>query len=118
MNPIDSLFAKLRAETRTAIIPFITAGDPNLAPTLQLVKALAHRGAALLEIGCPYSDPSADGSVIQASYTRALQNGVRLDEIFARLKYQGAGGRSQESGIRSQATATAESCPQTPELRP
>ena len=86
MNPIDSLFERLRAQGRKAFIPFITAGDPGLATTLALAKELARRGAALIEIGFPYSDPIADGSVIQASYTRALDNGVRVDDIFATFK--------------------------------
>jgi tryptophan synthase alpha chain len=86
MNPIDSLFQELRAQRRKAFIPFITAGDPNLAMTAALVRELARRGASLIEIGFPYSDPIADGSVIQASYTRALNNGLRLDDIFAAFK--------------------------------
>jgi tryptophan synthase alpha chain len=86
MNPIDSLFQQLRAQERKAFIPFITAGDPSLATTLALVTELARRGAALIEIGFPYSDPIADGSVIQASYTRALKSGTRVDDIFATFK--------------------------------
>ena len=86
MNPIDSLFQQLRAQKRKAFIPFISAGDPSLATTLALVNELTRRGAALIEIGFPYSDPIADGSVIQASYTRALANGVRVDDIFAAFK--------------------------------
>src|SRR5262245_28071574 len=82
MNPIDSLFRDWRARKRKAFLPFITAGDPNLATTVTLVHELARRGAALIEIGFPYSDPIADGSVIQASYTRALAGDVRMDAIF------------------------------------
>src|SRR5437763_1610336 len=83
MNPIDNLFQQLRSQKRKAFIPFITAGDPNLATTIALVNELTRRGAALIEIGFPYSDPIADGSVIQESYTRALKNGLRVDDIFA-----------------------------------
>jgi tryptophan synthase alpha chain len=86
MNPIDSLFHDLRAQKRKAFIPFITAGDPNLAVTARLVTELAHRGAAILEIGFPYSDPIADGSVIQASYTRALQNNLHIDDILGSFR--------------------------------
>jgi tryptophan synthase alpha chain len=86
MNPIDTLFQQLRAQKRKAFIPFITAGDPNLAASVGVVEELAKRGASLLEIGFPYSDPIADGSVIQASYTRALKGGVRVDDIFAAFK--------------------------------
>jgi tryptophan synthase alpha chain len=82
MNPIDALFQRLRAQGRKAFIPFLTAGDPDLATTLHLARMLADRGADLLEIGFPYSDPIADGPVIQASYTRALEHGVRVEDIF------------------------------------
>jgi tryptophan synthase alpha chain len=86
MNPIDVLFRKLRSQGRKAFIPFITAGDPDLGTTTRLVAELAGRGASLIEIGFPYSDPIADGPVIQASYTRALARGVRIDSIFACLR--------------------------------
>src|SRR2546421_7686445 len=81
-NPIDQLFARLKAERQKAFIPFITAGDPDLDATAKLVREVARRGASLIEIGFPYSDPIADGSVIQASYTRALAGGVTVDAIF------------------------------------
>src|ERR1043166_202396 len=86
MNPIDTLFRDLRAAGRKAFIPFVTAGDPDLGTTTRLVSELARRGASLIEIGFPYSDPIADGSVIQASYTRALNGGVKIDDIFAAAK--------------------------------
>jgi tryptophan synthase alpha chain len=82
MNPIDTLFGQLRSQGRKALIPFVTAGDPDLSATALLVRELAQRGASLIEIGFPYSDPIADGPVIQASYTRALDHGVRMDDIF------------------------------------
>jgi tryptophan synthase alpha chain len=86
MNPIDSLFARLRSQGRKAFIPFLTAGDPDLAATARLARTLAGHGAHLLEIGFPYSDPIADGPVIQASYTRALERGVRVEDIFAAVR--------------------------------
>lgn len=86
MNAIDALFQKLRAERRKAFMPFVTAGDPDLRTTSRLVGELSRRGASLIEIGFPYSDPIADGSVIQASYTRALDRGVRVDDIFAAVR--------------------------------
>ena len=82
MNPIDSLFQRLRSQKRKAFIPFVTAGDPDIDGTVSLARALAGAGASLLEIGFPYSDPIADGPVIQASYTRALERGLRLDDVF------------------------------------
>jgi tryptophan synthase alpha chain len=83
MNPIDTLFQRLRSEKRKAFIPFVTAGDPDVAATDQVVREVVSRGASLVEIGFPYSDPIADGSVIQASYTRALNNGLSIDDAFA-----------------------------------
>src|SRR5262245_13663614 len=86
MNAVDSLFQRLRSQKRKAFIPFVTAGDPDLETTTLLVRELCERGASLVEIGFPYSDPIADGSVIQASYTRALSHGLRLDDIFSCLR--------------------------------
>jgi tryptophan synthase alpha chain len=82
MNSIDRLFQELRRERRKAFIPFVTAGDPDVAGTVQLIQEMARRGAHIIEIGFPYSDPIADGPVIQASYTRALERGLRLDDVF------------------------------------
>jgi tryptophan synthase alpha chain len=86
MNAIDILFQKLRSQGRKAFIPFVTAGDPDLSGTRQVVDELVRRGASLVEIGFPYSDPIADGPVIQASYTRALSRGVQVDRIFACIR--------------------------------
>jgi tryptophan synthase alpha chain len=83
MNAIDALFETLRSEGRKAFIPFLTAGDPSTEATVSLARELAAAGATLIEIGFPYSDPIADGPVIQASYTRALANGLRIDDVFA-----------------------------------
>jgi tryptophan synthase alpha chain len=83
MNPIDAVFRQLRAAGKKAFIPFVSAGDPDLRTTVHLIDELSRRGSSLIEVGFPYSDPIADGSVIQASYTRALEHGVRVDDIFA-----------------------------------
>src|SRR5206468_7208695 len=82
MNRIDALFARLRRDGRPALMPFLTAGDPDLATTAALASEMIRRGADMIEIGIPYSDPIADGPVIAASYTRALRGGVRLSHIF------------------------------------
>jgi tryptophan synthase alpha chain len=82
LNSIDETFARLRRTGRTAFIPFVTAGDPDLATTAAVVDALARLGADLIEIGFPYSDPIADGPVIQASYTRALTAGIRVRDVL------------------------------------
>jgi len=85
-NPIDALFQRLRAQGRKAFLPFVTAGDPDLASTVRLGRALIRAGASLLEIGFPYSDPIADGPVIQAAYTRALARGLKMADIFAAVR--------------------------------
>lgn len=82
MSAIDQRFADLKKSGRKAFIPFITAGDPSLAMTARLLERLDRAGSAIGEVGIPYSDPIADGPVIQASYTRALRSGVKLDGIF------------------------------------
>jgi len=82
---IDQVFAALREQQRMAFIPFIAAGDPNLPGTKTLIETLAAGGADLIEIGFPYSDPIADGPVIQESYTRALQQKITVPQIFAAI---------------------------------
>jgi tryptophan synthase alpha chain len=86
MSAIDQLFQQLRSEGRKAFIPFVTAGDPDLEFTASVLKELSQRGCSLCEIGVPYSDPIADGPVIQASYTRALGHKVKLHEILTMVR--------------------------------
>ena len=86
MSKIDELFTQLRSEDRKALMPFITAGDPDLKFSAEVLKELVARGASMCEVGIPYSDPIADGPVIQASYTRALDSGVKLNGILDTLK--------------------------------
>ncbi|HEV3144036.1 MAG TPA: tryptophan synthase subunit alpha [Gemmataceae bacterium] len=81
-NPIDDLFRRLRLRREKAFIPFLAAGDPDIAATSRLIRELDSLGAHLIEIGFPFSDPIADGPVIQASYTRALDRGLKLDDVF------------------------------------
>ena len=82
MNRIDATFDKLRAAGRAALIPYFTAGDPSLAATVPLMRALTSAGADLIELGVPFSDPMADGPVIQRASERALANGVGLDDVL------------------------------------
>ncbi|CAN5550700.1 tryptophan synthase subunit alpha [soil metagenome] len=86
MNPIDAMFQRLRANQQKAFIPFLAAGDPDLAFTREALGVLATAGASLIEVGVPFSDPIADGPVIQASYTRALNRGFKLADLFAATK--------------------------------
>ncbi len=85
MPALDDHFARLRAAGRKAFIPFLTAGDPDLDFTCEAIRRLAQAGASVVEIGLPYSDPIADGPVIQASYTRALNAGIKVETILERL---------------------------------
>ncbi|GIW82110.1 MAG: tryptophan synthase alpha chain [Gemmatales bacterium] len=87
MNAIDARFDDLRRRGRKAFIPFVTAGDPDSDATKQFVASLVDHGADLIEVGFPYSDPIADGAVIQASYARALSHGLRIDDVFACISH-------------------------------
>lgn len=85
MSDIDRLFAELKKTNKQAFMPFITAGDPHLELTQRLLLALDKIGCDLIELGIPYSDPIADGPIIQESYGRALKAKVRLVDIFEML---------------------------------
>ncbi len=82
MISVSARFEELRARGQAALIPFITAGDPNLEATAKALRILDQNGADLIELGVPYSDPLADGPVIQAAATRALQNGTTLEKVL------------------------------------
>jgi tryptophan synthase alpha chain len=79
---IERKFAHLKSEGRKGFIPYITAGDPSLDTTVQLVLALEKAGADVIELGVPFSDPIADGPVIQRATERALKNGVTLHKVL------------------------------------
>jgi tryptophan synthase alpha chain len=82
MSRIAATFATLREQKRKALIPFFTAGDPDLATTVPLMHALAAAGADVIELGVPFSDPMADGPTIQRSSERALRNGTSLKHVL------------------------------------
>ena len=82
MNRIDGTFAKLRAAGRTALIPYVTVGDPSLAAMPALLDAIASAGADVIELGVPFSDPMADGPVIQRASERALAQHVGLHNVL------------------------------------
>ncbi len=82
MTRIDDSFARLRAKGHQAFIPYITAGDPDLQATYDVVLKLEEAGADLIELGVPFSDPIADGPVIQRATERALSNGTSLGQII------------------------------------
>jgi tryptophan synthase alpha chain len=85
-NRIDAAFAAARKENRAAFMPFFTAGDPDLAVTAALIEEAARRGADIVELGIPFSDPIADGPTIQASFVRALERKAGLLGIFEMVK--------------------------------
>ena len=85
MVSVSSCINALRDRGQCALIPFITAGDPDLATTAKALELLDRSGADLIELGVPYSDPLADGPVIQAAATRALQQGTRLEDVLKML---------------------------------
>jgi tryptophan synthase alpha chain len=83
---IDHAFARCREEDRAAFIPFIMGGDPNTQISQTLLDQLADAGADIIELGIPFSDPMADGPVIQAAGQRALQAGAALRTVLAQAK--------------------------------
>ena len=86
MNRIDATFARLAADGRKALIPYVTAGDPSLDATLAIMESLKAAGADVIELGVPFSDPMADGPVIQRASERALARGVTLARVLELVK--------------------------------
>lgn len=82
MTSVSQRFQTLKAQSQCALIPFITAGDPDLETTAEALRVLDQAGADLIELGVPYSDPLADGPTIQAAATRALGRGVKLEDVL------------------------------------
>lgn len=83
MTRIDGAFARARAEGRAAFVAYLTAGDPSAEATVGLARVLAHSGTDVLELGVPFSDPIADGPVLQRAASRALAAGTTLATVFA-----------------------------------
>lgn len=86
MSRIAATFAKLKSESRKALIPFVTAGFPYADVTPELMHAMVAGGADVIELGVPFSDPSADGPVIQKAGEKALANGVGLAEVLEMVR--------------------------------
>ncbi|GAB4841668.1 hypothetical protein Ancab_022390 [Ancistrocladus abbreviatus] len=83
---LSDTFNRLRQQNKVALIPYITAGDPDLNTTAEALKVLNSCGSDIIELGIPYSDPLADGPVIQAAATRALARGTNFDAIISMLR--------------------------------
>jgi tryptophan synthase alpha chain len=86
MGRIGTAFARLKKEKRKALVIFITAGDPDIQTTIKLVKAAHIAGADIVELGVPFSDPLADGPVIQASFHRAIRGGTNVTGAIEAVK--------------------------------
>lgn len=86
MSRIQTTFQRLQAQGRKALIPFITAGDPDPALTVPLMHALVAGGADIIELGVPFSDPMADGPTIQRASERALARGMSLRKVFEAVR--------------------------------
>jgi len=86
MSRIKNVFANLASQSRKALIPFITAGDPDPGLTVSLLHALVKGGADIIEVGVPFSDPMADGPTIQRASERALKHGVSLRQVLEMVK--------------------------------
>ena len=86
MKSVSEQFQALRDRQQCALIPFVTAGDPDLETTAAALRSLDRCGADMIELGVPYSDPLADGPVIQAAATRALQKGTTLNDVLELVK--------------------------------
>ncbi len=86
IDAIKDAFTKAKEEKRSAFIPFITAGDPNILISEELILALSDAGADIIELGVPFSDPVADGPTIQASSQRALKNGITPEDVLTLVR--------------------------------
>ena len=86
MSRIAATFQQLKAQGRKALIPFVTAGDPHPSATVSLMLAMAEAGADVIELGVPFSDPMADGPVIQRAGERALAKGISLRDVLAYVR--------------------------------
>ena len=82
LNRVDACFARLKKEKKKAFVAYLTAGDPSLEQTVELVLALEKSGVDILELGVPFSDPIADGIVIQLAFQRALDSGTTLSKVL------------------------------------
>jgi tryptophan synthase alpha chain len=86
MSRIDATFAALKAQGRTALIPYVTAGDPYADASVEIMLAMAQAGADVIELGVPFSDPMADGPVIQKASERALAKGIGLPQVLQMVR--------------------------------
>ena len=86
MSRIEGKFKELKEQNKKALITFVTAGDPTLEATIAIVKEMEKRGADIIELGIPYSDPIAEGPVIQLANARALKNNIKIKDVMNAVK--------------------------------
>jgi len=86
MNRIDQAFKRLKKEGKKAFIPYVTAGDPDMGTSKEIIKGLASAGADIIEIGIPFSDPLADGPTIQRAVERSLSAGCSVRKVMSMVK--------------------------------
>lgn len=86
MGRIEDKFSELKQQGKKALITFVTAGDPDLATTVKVVMEMERNGADIIELGIPYSDPIAEGPVIQAANARALRHAIKISDIMQCVK--------------------------------
>src|SRR5688572_8393592 len=86
MNQLEATFRKLKHDRARGFIPFVTAGDPNLEASLEIINELARVGSTVIELGVPFSDPMADGPTIQRSSQRGLEGGTTLVDVLRLAK--------------------------------
>jgi len=86
VSRLKACFAALKAENKTALVPFVTAGDPHPSVTVNLMHDMVDAGASVLELGIPFSDPMAEGPVIQLACERALKHNVSLTDVLGMVK--------------------------------
>jgi len=98
-NRIVATFRQLRDRGKRALLPFLTAGYPDLATTEALLRDISSRGVRVMELGIPFSDPIADGPTIQASYTAALDAGVRSGDVFEMVRRFRSGPAAAETAL-------------------
>jgi len=99
VSRVTKRFEKLKAEGRAGLITYVTAGDPNLDVSYEILKGLPAAGADLIELGMPFTDPMADGPSIQAAGQRALKAGISMDRTFAMVRRFRAETRDEETPI-------------------
>ena len=86
MSRSEAAFARLREAGHKALVPYVTAGDPAPGVTVPVMRAMVEAGASIIELGVPFSDPMADGPVIQRATERALMHDVTLDDVLGMVR--------------------------------